>query len=44
VLDRWRVTAAVVSTSTRCATLLRESPEWRTAYADERNLVLTRRE
>jgi hypothetical protein len=44
VLDRWRVTAAVVSTSTRCATLLRESPAWSIAYADERNLVLTRRE
>jgi hypothetical protein len=44
VLDRWGITTAVASTATRCATLLRESPAWTVEYADERNLIVSRRE
>ncbi len=44
VLDRWGVTAAVMATSTRCATLLRASAGWTEVYADDRNLIVVRTE
>jgi hypothetical protein len=39
VLDRWRVTSAVVKADAPCAALLREAPEWTVAYEDEKNLI-----
>ncbi len=42
VLDRWGITSAIVSTASRSATVLRDSPSWTVVYEDERNLILSR--
>jgi hypothetical protein len=42
VLDRWGITAAIVATGTRPASLLRAMPEWRVDYEDARSVIFTR--
>lgn len=42
VLDRWRVSSAIVATSAPCAELLRASPSWKLEYGDEKNLIFSR--
>ena len=43
VLDKYRVTAAVVGADAQCTTLLRASPDWELVYQDKRNVIFLRR-
>lgn len=42
VLDRYRLTAAVVSKEAVCTQLLRDSADWRTVYEDDKNAIFVR--
>lgn len=42
VLDRWRVTAAIVVTDTPTTAALRASPDWRVDYTDDQTTLFTR--
>jgi hypothetical protein len=42
ILDRWRVTSAIVATGTPIAPVLRASPAWRVDYEDAQTLVCSR--
>ncbi|PYN82693.1 MAG: hypothetical protein DMD97_00485 [Candidatus Rokuibacteriota bacterium] len=44
VLDKYRVTAAVVAADAQCTTLLRASPDWELAYQDKKNVIFLRRD
>ena len=44
VLDKYRVTAAVVAADAQCTTLLRASPDWELAYQDKTNVIFLRRD
>jgi len=44
VLEKYRVTAAVVDLGTQCAALLRTSPEWELACGDRLNAIFLRRD
>jgi len=43
VLDKYRLTAAVVTADAQIATLLRAAPDWELAYGDRRNAIFLRR-
>jgi len=43
VLDRYRVTAAVVDPGSQCMALLRVVPGWELAYEDRMNAIFFRR-
>jgi hypothetical protein len=43
VLDRWRVTSAVVKTDAPCAAVLREAADWQVVYHDDLNVIFFRR-
>jgi hypothetical protein len=42
VLDRWHVTAAILTTDAPCLALFRASPAWRVSYEDAQNVLLVR--
>jgi hypothetical protein len=42
VLDRYGLTAAIVSKDALCTQLLRDSADWRVAYEDDKNAIFTR--
>ena len=44
VLEKYRVTAAVVSLGSQCTALLRTAPEWQLAYEDRLNAIFFRRD
>ena len=43
MLDRYRVTAAVVDPGSQCMALLRVVPGWELAYEDRMNAIFFRR-
>jgi hypothetical protein len=43
VLDKYRVTAAVVPSDAQCAILLKAAPEWKLVYEDHLNTIFFRR-
>src|SRR5207247_5909603 len=44
VLEKYRVTAAVVDLGSQCTALLRTSPEWELAYEDRLDAIFLRRD
>ncbi len=44
VLDKYRITAAVVGADAQITTLLRASPDWELVYQDKKNVIFLRRD
>ena len=44
VLEKYRVTAAIVDLGSQCTVLLRTAPEWELVYEDRMNAIFFRRD